>query len=471
MYSVLIRSLIPEDAEISYRWRNDPEIWRYTESKPKKIITAEEEKKWIKEVLVKPDEKRFAIQADNRYVGNIQITNIKEGQSGEYHIFIGEKLFWGKGIAKLASAQLIRYAREVLKLKELYLKVDPEHQTGIHLYEKIGFNKVNGEIRMTLNPLTAKDTLLSVMVLTYNHEPFIKQALEGILMQNTNFDFEIVIGEDLSTDKTREIIIDIARKFPGKFNLLFHEKNIGPLGNQFAVLNACSGKYIAICEGDDFWTDNKKLQKQVNFLENNPEYVMCTHNHSILNEDDNQTNRKGKYNSDFSYDSKRFLSEWVTPTLTSCFRNTFRNYKWLKNGNMFSDYFLFYELLKHGQGYFMKENMATYRVHKNGVCSGLSKEQRILNHIEMLKQLSLSNPYDILLKEKLADYYLAHFNYELRVKKSVKIDLEPVCGFYLTEPDILKKFKASFIFIPFYITKYWIPNLLKAIFGKLWRSH
>jgi hypothetical protein len=94
--------------------------------------------------------------------------------------------------------------------------------------------------------------------------------------------------------------------------------------------------------------------------------------------------------------------------------------------------------------------------------SGLSKEQWILNHIEILKQLSLNNPYDNNLKEKLAGYYLAHFNYELRVKKSVKINLDPVCCFYHTEPGILKKIKTSLILIPYYLTKYWIPNLLRT---------
>ncbi len=118
---------------------------------------------------------------------------------------------------------------------------------------------------------------VSVFMITYNHEKYISEAIEGILMQRTNFDYDIVIGEDCSTDNTRNIILDYQKKYPGKFKLLLHDTNIGANANQKAVLNNCSGKYIAFCEGDDYWTDPLKLQKQIDLMESYPSHNLSFH--------------------------------------------------------------------------------------------------------------------------------------------------------------------------------------------------
>lgn len=115
-------------------------------------------------------------------------------------------------------------------------------------------------------------------MVTYNHEEFIAKAIESALMQRTNFDYEIVIGEDCSTDKTRNIIIDFENKYPDKFRLLLNEKNLGGHRNFAQTLQACKGKYVAILEGDDYWTSDQKLQRQVEFLDKHPECAMCFHN-------------------------------------------------------------------------------------------------------------------------------------------------------------------------------------------------
>jgi len=101
-------------------------------------------------------------------------------------------------------------------------------------------------------------------------------------MQKTDFDFEIVIGEDYSTDNTRKICEDYANKYPIKINLLPSEKNYGMIPNFLRTFKYCTGKYIALCEGDDYWTDPYKLQKQVDFLEENDEFTMSTHDVDIL---------------------------------------------------------------------------------------------------------------------------------------------------------------------------------------------
>lgn len=117
------------------------------------------------------------------------------------------------------------------------------------------------------------DIIVSVFILTYNQEQFIAQTLDSILMQKTNFSFKLVIGEDCSTDSTRTICENYAVKYGDRIKLLpALEKNIGLINNYMRTIAECNGKYIAICDGDDYWIDDYKLQKQVDFLEQNPDY-------------------------------------------------------------------------------------------------------------------------------------------------------------------------------------------------------
>ncbi|MEG1612498.1 MAG: glycosyltransferase, partial [Alistipes sp.] len=123
-----------------------------------------------------------------------------------------------------------------------------------------------------------KELLVSVVCTTYNHEAYVRQALEGFVMQKTNFSFEVIVHDDASTDSTVQIIKEYESKYPNLF------RNIYQIENQYSqrkdiwgnlFCNYCAGKYIAICEGDDYWTDPLKLQKQVDFLEVNLEYGLC----------------------------------------------------------------------------------------------------------------------------------------------------------------------------------------------------
>ena len=120
--------------------------------------------------------------------------------------------------------------------------------------------------------------LVSVWITAYNHEKYIAEALDGVLNQQTNFDYEIVLGEDGSTDRTREIVLAYQKKYPGKFKLFLPEKNMGMLEITKPTFEMCTGKYIAFLDGDDYWTDPLKLQKQVDLLEANPDISFCYHN-------------------------------------------------------------------------------------------------------------------------------------------------------------------------------------------------
>lgn len=123
---------------------------------------------------------------------------------------------------------------------------------------------------------------ISIGMLAYNHSQYIRMALDGILMQETSYSYKIVIAEDFSTDDTREIIIAYQKKHPEKFKLILQDKNVGIAKNAFDLMHNITTKYIALCEGDDYWTDPLKLQKQADFLEANPSCTICYHPSEVV---------------------------------------------------------------------------------------------------------------------------------------------------------------------------------------------
>lgn len=125
---------------------------------------------------------------------------------------------------------------------------------------------------------------VSVIVLTYNHERYIAKALNSIMCQKTKFPFEILVGDDASSDKTSDILRDYMKLNDERLHIFIREKNIGATANLVDLLKHARGKYVASCEGDDFWTDPQKLQKQVDFLESNDLYIACTHPVMLVDE-------------------------------------------------------------------------------------------------------------------------------------------------------------------------------------------
>lgn len=126
---------------------------------------------------------------------------------------------------------------------------------------------------------------VSISIITYNHAAYIRQTLEGILMQQTDFEYEVIIGDDLSPDNTREILLEYQAKHPDKISLILHEEKAGGIPgkmNFVSTIHAAKGEYIALLDGDDFWTDPLKLQRQVDFLDQNQEHSLCFHNAQIV---------------------------------------------------------------------------------------------------------------------------------------------------------------------------------------------
>ncbi len=236
--------------------------------------------------------------------------------------------------------------------------------------------------------------LVSVCVMTYQHVNFIKQCLDGILMQKTNFDYEILLGEDESTDGTRDICIEYAERYPEKIKLFLHKRenviyiNNRPTGRFNFVYNLINakGKYIAMCEGDDYWTDPLKLQKQVDFLEARPDYSACFHPVNWLEKGKeihiySPVIKKDKYDEDDVF--------WNIPQNTICstvfkkevIQDKLHSFFEIPYGDML----LHITCARSGYIGFIDEPMATYRRHSGGVYSGASDKERVDNTIKGIK--------------------------------------------------------------------------------------
>ncbi|HVX48510.1 MAG TPA: glycosyltransferase [Chitinophagaceae bacterium] len=214
--------------------------------------------------------------------------------------------------------------------------------------------------------------VVSVCTVTYNHEHFIRQCLEGIVMQQTNFKFEAVIGEDCSTDGTGAVVREFEAKYPCIIKPCYHKKNMGPVQNMFlSCFPRLSGKYVAICDGDDMWTDTAKLQKQVDFLEANNEFSFCFHRANRV-EGGKITDMLAPLDKMIVYKPHDIFHISI-PTSTVVFRNYIkeipRELLKVKSG----DTFLFGMLSSYGGAVDMGFPGANYRIHNGGIYSGISR--------------------------------------------------------------------------------------------------
>ncbi|MEO7975762.1 glycosyltransferase [Flavobacterium sp.] len=211
-------------------------------------------------------------------------------------------------------------------------------------------------------------------MITYGHEKYIRKAIEGVLMQECNFEVELILANDCSPDQTDEVIQEILLNHPKASWIKYfkHEKNTGMMPNFIDALKKCKGKYVALCEGDDYWTDPFKLQKQVDFLEANPDYVLCFHQVNILKPD-------GEIVDDFitkvpdnykTIETLARLGNYIhTPSVV--FRNIINDYPFEFKNSPIGDFFLYMMLAQHGKLKYIDEKMSVYR-YGVGVFSGNS---------------------------------------------------------------------------------------------------
>jgi glycosyltransferase involved in cell wall biosynthesis len=226
---------------------------------------------------------------------------------------------------------------------------------------------------LSLMMLNRNEINVSVCCITYNHNQFIAQAIESFLIQNTDFNFEIIIGEDCSIDGTREIVFNYSQMYSDKIKIVTSENNVGAIANELRTLQACKGKYIAFCEGDDFWADPFKLQKQVDFLEANPDFGLVHGDVNHLNQETGEIIEAYNKTKNITIPQGAIFNELLKPshlvkTMTVCFRRELFEKYYLQDKEIMSkdwrliDISIWLVLAHYAKFHYFDEVLATYRL-------------------------------------------------------------------------------------------------------------
>lgn len=220
--------------------------------------------------------------------------------------------------------------------------------------------------------------LVSVAVITYNHEEYIERALESVCNQKTDFNYEIIIGDDSSTDRTSEICKEFADKFPEKIHHIRHEKNKGFINNLLYVISECNGEYIALLEADDYWLTDQKLYKQIKIFKENPDVGLCYTNSAV---DDLKVPEKTKY-FDRKHDEVQLLADclpnMVAPTSSYLFRKEYFNPPRWFNKVAAYEYYLLFIVAEHGSVYYLNECTSCRTQHYKGLSTTVIKKRELL---------------------------------------------------------------------------------------------
>jgi glycosyltransferase involved in cell wall biosynthesis len=280
--------------------------------------------------------------------------------------------------------------------------------------------RINDSYELNNNVLNAvPNPLVTVRTSTYQHGPYIEQCIKGVLMQKTNFDFEFIIGEDFSTDETREIVFDYAKKYPNIIRVFTADYNVGSKANGKRCIKAARGKYMALCEGDDYWIDPLKLQKQVDFLEKNEEFGMCYSQAKVF------VQKKKKYakkNIGFKIPSKGLVFNNTIPPLTTLIRkNLISKFINERDKNHFKsnigDYYRHLWFEKNSKIFFLEEVTSVYRYSNNSMSQYYNANKRMIflkNSFDLANYFAHKNLNSIDYQEFLSVKYLELYNASIK---------------------------------------------------------
>ena len=260
-----------------------------------------------------------------------------------------------------------------------------------------------------------QEVLVSIRCLVYNHEPYLRQCLDGFVMQKTNFAFEAIVHDDASTDKSADIIKEYAEKYPDIIKPIFetenqYSKRDGSIRRIMNDATSKTTKYIAFCEGDDYWTDPLKLQKQFDFMEANPDYSLCFHPAYVKFENGIQERTLFGEWKETDYNGLDIIRQWTIPTASVFFRAKFYNKKYFEIANdrrfIYGDIVLFEYMSTKGRIKCINEVMSVYRRNAGGVTEKdkdeLSKNE--INHYKAISEhFKVCRPY---VNPIIASYYL-----------------------------------------------------------------
>lgn len=310
-----------------------------------------------------------------------------------------------------------------LTLRERYSNLNNPHQ-----------NKFDG-----IKPL------VSIVATCYNHGKYVRDAIEGFLMQITDFHVEIIIHDDCSTDNSADIIREYEREYPALFHAIYQQENQYSKGVNIwndIVFPLTHGKYIALCETDDYWTDPNKLQKQVDFLESHPDVSLCFHNARTLMIDgsfkDNLYNLSGSR----EYSPNEILKRWTIPTGSVIFKNGDIATDPIKNDPKFKygDNVLFLTAAKHGKLYGIDEFMAVYRKQEGSLTTAAGPIRWAEINIEHLK--AVNRIFSFMLEKNLCKNIIANqYIYLIRRHRNRPIGM--LKYFYHALKDIPYTFLAN----------------------------
>jgi glycosyltransferase involved in cell wall biosynthesis len=266
--------------------------------------------------------------------------------------------------------------------------------------------------------------LVSIASISYNQERFIAQAIDSWLMQQCDFNFEIVIGEDCSTDNTLKIIKEYQARIPNLIKVITSESNVGMMSNFMRTLKACKGKYIAICEADDFWTNKLKLQKQVDVLKACPKSMMCFHNAEYKYESSSKPNMvfHEKKMKD-TYLMQDLLKQWLIPTASVVFKNVIpKEFPVFFNTATHGDLALFMYLAQFGDIKYIPDSMSVYRLNDGGITNKFKGIEHNLTHIEqcIAMKVYFKPKYNYLFNIRISKYYLSTARYSARINHRKK---------------------------------------------------
>lgn len=255
---------------------------------------------------------------------------------------------------------------------------------------------------------TAGSIVTSICCITYNHEGYIAQALDGFLIQETSFPFEIIVGEDCSADRTRHIVLEYQARYPQLIRLVTSETNVGMRQNGKRTRAAARGKYIALCEGDDYWTDPCKLQKQVDFLDSHPDCAVCFHNVTVFYDAAIEPRNLCAPDQKEISTLRDLLQKNFIATCSVVFRSGLARelppwYYELPVG----DWPLHVLNAQHGTIGYLNDVMAVHRVHSEGAWSSLNRLQMLQYDIQFYDRMMshLGREYHAVIRGRLASRY------------------------------------------------------------------
>ncbi len=266
------------------------------------------------------------------------------------------------------------------------------------------------------NPIAVTNPTVSVCIISYNHENYVKKCLDNVFSQKVNFEYEVIMGDDCSTDQTAELIKPYADQYPEKMKAFLRPQNVGAKSNFLHCFLQCRGKYIVFVEADDYWTDNEKLQKQVDFLEQHPGASACFHNAEMIFEDG--TKRPSQLinppNQKTWIQTSDFLIEketWFMATAAVMMRREFVHPlpAWFAHSKS-GDIPMYVILAEQGPIGYLPDVMSVYRKNSGGISmtDHIHSDAFIQNRIFMYSKINefTHYKYNHLLKPILQAYYL-----------------------------------------------------------------